>query len=96
MKTIGSDTRIAVSGDFSANNLGHQAVNDAVQHASRALGLRVSVDWIPTAVTATKEGHSVLAGYDGVCSPGGAYTSKDGALEAIRYARESGWPFFGT
>ncbi len=32
----------------------------------------------------------------GFCSPGSPYRSLDGALEAIRFAREGGVPFIGT
>jgi CTP synthase (UTP-ammonia lyase) len=95
-KTGGSEIRIAVSSDFSANNAGHQATSEALGHASRALGLPLAVNWIPTEVTATKDGAAVLADYDGVYSAGGAYTDKNGALAAIRFAREREWPFLGT
>jgi len=38
-----------------------------------------------------------LAGYDGLfISPGSPYVSMEGALEAIRYARERGVPLVGT
>ena len=30
------------------------------------------------------------------CAPGSPYKSMDGALRAIQFAREQGWPFIGT
>lgn len=89
-------TKIAVTSDYAEANPGHRAANDALQHAAEALELALAVDWIPTAVTATPKGLASLAGYDGIFSAGGAYAAKNGALEAIRFAREGGWPFFGT
>ena len=88
--------RIAVTSDFSPGNRGHLAANEALRHSAAALNLDVIGDWLPTASTATHIGVGRLRSYDGVFSAGGAYTDKPGALAAIRFAREQGWPFFGT
>jgi len=38
-----------------------------------------------------------LRQYDALwCAPGSPYKSMAGALRAIRFARERGWPFLGT
>jgi CTP synthase (UTP-ammonia lyase) len=93
---ITAETRIAVASDFNADNLGHRATNEALRHAADALGLDLTVDWISTETTASEGGRAVLEGYHGIFSAGGAYQSKNGALEAIRFARERGWPFVAT
>jgi CTP synthase (UTP-ammonia lyase) len=56
--------------------------------------LPVEVVWVPTQdVTAD----DLLADYDGIwVIPGSPYASKDGALRAIRYARENSVPYLGT
>jgi len=82
-------TRVAVIGDFEAANRTHAFTNAALHH----LGL--PVEWIPTTTVGRPE--VTLAGYDGLfISPGSPYVSMEGALEAIRYARERGVPLVGT
>ena len=82
-------TRVAVIGDFDAANRTHAFTNAALHH----LGL--PVEWIPTMTVGRPE--VTLAGYDGLfISPGSPYVSMEGALEAIRYARERGVPLVGT
>jgi CTP synthase (UTP-ammonia lyase) len=88
--------RIALTADFNADNPGHRATGEALRHAADAVGLELVVDWIPTESTESEAALAVLAEYHGIFSPGGAYQSKDGALAAIRFARQQGWPFFGT
>ena len=90
------EIRIAMIGDFVAGHPSHEAANEALRHAADALRLPVEIDWIPTPTTAGDEGCAVLEQYDALFAPGGDYQSKDGALAAIRFARERGWPFFGT
>jgi CTP synthase (UTP-ammonia lyase) len=88
---------IAVTSDVYADNPGHTtATNEALRHAADALQLDVTVDWIPTETMESEAGRATLAGYDGVFAAGGQHKSKNGALEAIRFAREGGWPFIGT
>ena len=81
--------RVAVIGDFNPRNTTHAFTNAALGH----LGL--AVEWIPTEAVGAPE--VTLAAYDGLwISPGSPYVSMDGALEAIRYARERGVPLVGT
>ena len=54
------------------------------------------IRWIPTDHLAA-QGSTVLKGSSGVwCAPGSPFKSLDGALEGIRWARESRTPFLGT
>ncbi len=87
---------IGVIGDFNAKNKTHVATNAAIGHAAEALRQPVVVEWIPTPQIA-QEGVAQLARFQGLwCSPGSPYASMDGALAAIRFAREQMIPFFGT
>jgi CTP synthase (UTP-ammonia lyase) len=82
--------QIAIIGDFNAANRTHQSTN----HACEQLGLRF--DWVPTD-TVADELATRLAGFDGLwIAPASPYRSMDGALAAIRYARERGVPLVGT
>ena len=93
----GPATRIAIVGDFEAGRPSHAATNEALRHAANASGFVVDSEWIGTPTLEKKAGVKKLEDYHGVfCAPGGPYRSATGALDAIRFARERGWPFLGT
>ena len=82
--------RIGIVGDFNAGNSTHQLTNQAC--ADLGLGF----EWIPTDAIAG-EAAMRLAEFDGIwIAPASPYRSMDGALIAIRYARERGVPLVGT
>ena len=82
-------TRIAVVGDFDGRMQSHAATNAALA----LYGAAVEAAWVPT----TGAEPEVLARFDGIwAAPGSPYASFDGALAAIRWAREMGKPFLAT
>jgi CTP synthase (UTP-ammonia lyase) len=95
--TMKGEAKIAIIGDFEPDRPSHKATNEALSHAADALSVVVSTDWLPTQVLETEAGRVKLKEYHAIfCAPGGPYRSMTGALEAIRFARERGWPFIGT
>ncbi len=90
------EIRIGVIGDFDPENPTHRATNDALGHASASLGEEVSVAWLPTE-TLAEDTAAKLEDFDGLwCAPGSPYQSLEGALKAVRFAREQDRPFIGT
>jgi CTP synthase len=88
-------TRIALIGDFNAAIVAHRAIPRAFELARQNTGAAVAWEWIGTAAIA--DAPRQLADFAGLwCVPGSPYGSRDGALAAIRFARESGRPFLGT
>jgi CTP synthase (UTP-ammonia lyase) len=86
---------IGIVGDFNPDYPSHTATNEALQHAARALSVKIEHVWIPTEVI--EEDITLLAKYDAYwCSPGSPYKSMTGALRSIQYARKGGHPFIGT
>ncbi len=80
---------IAVVGDFDARLQSHVATNAALA----LYGAGVEASWVPT----TECNARVLEGFDGIwAAPGSPYESLEGALHAIRFAREAGKPFLAT
>jgi CTP synthase (UTP-ammonia lyase) len=78
-------------GDFNPVNATHQATNHGLAHA----GLRF--EWVPTAEVVPQRPQARLAAYRGLLiAPASPYRSMDGALAAIRFARERGVPLVGT
>jgi CTP synthase (UTP-ammonia lyase) len=81
---------VGVVGDFDAQNPTHRLTSDALEH------LRLSFEWVPTDQV-PEQAERRLRGYAGLwIAPASPYRSMDGALAAIRYARERGVPLVGT
>jgi CTP synthase (UTP-ammonia lyase) len=69
----------------------HQRIPGILDALREHEQLIVDAYWIPTTETGS------LKGFDGIwLLPGSPYASEAGALAAVRDARESGVPFFGT
>jgi CTP synthase (UTP-ammonia lyase) len=85
---------VGLIGDYSASVTAHRAIPVALQLAADALRIDLGFEWIPTEeITSIAR----VARFDGLwCVPASPYRSMDGALLAIRHARESGVPFLGT
>ncbi|OLA97762.1 MAG: hypothetical protein AUH20_00365 [Candidatus Rokubacteria bacterium 13_2_20CM_69_15_2] len=81
---------IGVVGDFNPKNPTHRFTNEALDH------VRLPFEWVPTDAI-EDEPEKRLAAYHGIwIAPASPYRSMDGALSAIRYARERGVPLVGT
>lgn len=88
---------IAIVGDFNPSNQSHIATNDAIEHCSKSLGTPVEHGWIGTEELARPDGTRKLADVRGFwIAPASPYKSMDGALLAIRTARERRIPLLGT
>lgn len=89
--------RIGIVGDFNGDYLSHTSTNDAIAHAAAAVSAAVAVRWIPTSELGGAGTAAILEPYDGLwAAPGSPYRSMEGALAAIRFARERQRPFLGT
>jgi CTP synthase (UTP-ammonia lyase) len=85
--------RTGLVGDRSDEVRAHGAIPVALERAARVAGCDVRAEWLPSTAVNVEE----LADFDALwCVPGSPYASMDGALAAIRYARERGVPFVGT
>src|SRR5262245_14626201 len=89
--------RIGIIGDSEPDSPSHAATDAAIGHAASALDIAVDLDWLPTPALDGPDRSALLAPYDALwASPGSPYRSMDGALAAIRFARERDRPFLGT
>lgn len=80
---------IAIVGDHNPSYLTHALTDEAFSD------LGVAFEWVPT--PRVLEEPSVLGAYGGcLMAPGTPYVSMEGALEAIRYAREHDLALLGT
>jgi CTP synthase (UTP-ammonia lyase) len=85
---------IGLIGDYNESVPAHRAIPLALQHATEGSPTSFTVEWVPT-----EEVSSCVrvSRFDGLwCVPASPYRNMDGALLAIRHARESAVPFLGT
>ena len=91
-----TNLRIGLIGDFSPEVRAHRAIPRAVELAAHGTLWDPEVRWLATPLL-EHDTEQTLSGYDALwCVPGSPYVSMDGALCAIRFARERAVPFLGT
>ncbi|WP_442907111.1 CTP synthase C-terminal region-related (seleno)protein [Kitasatospora sp. NBC_01250] len=92
MAAMNHTARIALVGDRSDAVRSHARVPGLLEALRVREGLDLDAYWIPT-----EDAHQGLDGFDAIwVLPGSPYRSEEGALAAIRTARENGIPFLGT
>jgi CTP synthase (UTP-ammonia lyase) len=85
---------VGLVGNYDATVLAHQAIPGALRNAADTLDIEVRHEWVPSEEIRTT---ARISGFDGIwCIPGSPYRSTEGALLAIRHARERSVPFLGT
>jgi CTP synthase (UTP-ammonia lyase) len=93
---LSHDVHIALIGDHDPAVTAHRAIPVALERAGSALGLPVLPTWIRTDAI-PDDVAPMLSTFHGVwCVPASPYASMDGALRAIRFARECPLPYLGT
>ena len=94
--TMANIIRIALVGDFDPAVTAHRAIPEALRISAAQLGVEVTQTWVPTD-TIGPAASDQLSEFAAVwCVPASPYVSMDGALSAIRFAREAPRPFLGT
>lgn len=85
---------VGLVGDFDATVPAHEAIPGALAAAGAATGIDVQHEWVPTESIASA---ARMAAFDALCcAPASPYRNMDGALPAIRVAREGGVAFLRT
>jgi len=89
--------KITVVGDYNPESKSHIATTNALRHAARVVGAGLDLQWLPTTRVKPDAPGEELGSADGIfLAPGSPYVSMEGALAAVRYARENGRPFAAT
>lgn len=92
-----SRVKVAVIGKYTELVDSYKSVQEALIHGGIANDTGVDISWLASDMfTDRQRTRELLADYHAVLVPGGfGVRGVEGMLEAIRYARESGLPFFG-
>ena len=92
----GSTLRVGLVGDYNPQVVAHVAIPQALALASGEEGRGVEATWVATCSLGDDPGER-LAPFDALwCVPASPYANTEGALGAIRFARERRVPFLGT
>jgi CTP synthase len=98
------EVSIAIVGKYVEYEDSYKSLKEALVHGALAHNLKLRVTWIEaegletrdTDGRPTNEFVHQLTGFDGILVPGGfGKRGIEGMLNAIRYARETGTPYFG-
>jgi CTP synthase len=91
------EVRIAVVGKYTELADSYKSIKEALAHGGIAHSAGVRIDWLASdRFTDQETAGELLAPYHGLLVPGGfGVRGIEGMLEAIRWAREHGLPFFG-
>ncbi len=97
LKNPTNHVTIGVVGKYTSNGDAYKSIGEALIHAGIPEGAEVRVKWIESdSLESGRPPAEMLADLDGlVVAPGFGMRGIEGKIEAIRYARDLGLPFFG-
>jgi len=91
-----SEVTIAVVGKYVGLKDAYKSLHEALLHAGIALRLKINIRYVDSEQYDHKMPSDLLGKVDGILIPGGfGERGVEGKINAVRFARESGVPFFG-
>lgn len=96
MRNPSHEVNIAVVGKYIKYQDAYKSIYEALDHAGIGESTSIAVRRVEAEEVEREGAERALSGSDGILIPGGfGYRGIPGKIEAIRYARERGVPFFG-
>ncbi len=90
------EVHIGIVGKYVEYEDSYKSVKEALVHGALSQNLKLRVTWLEAEGLEADDYVSQLKDFDGILVPGGfGKRGIEGMLNAIRYARESGTPYFG-
>ncbi len=90
------EVTIAIVGKYVNLKDSYKSLNEALIHGGLANELKVHLKFVNSEKITSETAPEILKDADGILIPGGFGTRGiEGKIEAVRYAREKGIPFFG-
>ncbi len=87
---------IAVVGKYAEHKDAYKSIYESLDHAGIHHHAQIRIGRIQSADIENEGPECLLSGYDGILVPGGfGERGIEGKVQAVRYAREKGIPFFG-
>jgi CTP synthase len=92
----GGEVTIAVVGKYTVLLDAYKSLGESLTHGGIANNVRVNLDWIESEIFETDGAVQRLEHVDGILVPGGfGERGAEGKIEAAKFARERGVPYFG-
>ena len=96
MKAAREAVTISVVGKYTHLRDAYKSIQEAITHGGAANGVGVKIDWVDSERVEMDGPEALLGSSHGVLIPGGfGDRGTEGMVQAARYARERGVPFFG-
>jgi CTP synthase len=96
MKAARESVTISVVGKYTHLRDAYKSIQEAITHGAAATGVGVKIDWVDSERVEMDGPEALLGSSHGVLIPGGfGDRGTEGMVQAARYARERGVPFFG-
>ena len=90
------EVNIAIVGKYVEYEDSYKSLKEALVHGALAHNLKLRVTWLEAEGLEVPDYENQLQGFDGILVPGGfGKRGIEGMLNAIRFARETGTPYFG-
>ena len=90
------EVKIAVVGKYTGLRDAYKSLSEALAHGGISNRVKVDIDWIESEVFEAENSVHHLEGVNGILVPGGfGERGSEGKIEAARFARERGVPYFG-
>jgi len=87
---------IAVVGKYAEHKDAYKSIYEAIDHAGMHHQAQIRIGRVQSSDIEREGAERLLSGFDGILVPGGfGERGIEGKVQAIRYARERGIPFFG-
>lgn len=87
---------IGLVGKYVESKDAYLSICEALKHSAASLGVQVVIHPIEAGILKDTNVDDILSGVHGILVPGGfGHRGIEGKIEAVRYARERGVPFFG-
>jgi CTP synthase len=96
VKNPEGEVKIAVVGKYMQVKDSYKSLSEALTHGGLANNVRVDLEWIDSEIFERDDAASFLENVNGILVPGGfGERGTHGKIEAVKFARERGVPFFG-
>jgi len=96
MKAARDAVTVSVVGKYTHLRDAYKSIQEAITHSGVANGVNVKIEWVDSERIEMDGPEALLGSSHGILIPGGfGDRGTEGMVQAARYAREQGVPFFG-
>ncbi len=96
VKNPEGEVRIAVVGKYTQVKDSYKSLSEALVHGGLDNNVCVHMEWIDAEIFERTDAAAFLEGVNGILVPGGfGERGTEGKIQAVKFARERGVPFFG-